>query len=337
MQLRRFDMIDDDGAYFTILENGVRFTAYGSILADLANIHFHQIKEIISECPFFNENCSEKLEAMDNWMLDTFRKEFDPATGGVIYAAICSTFKKFLLDADAAIASLKNEDNNANFREREEVIFRDTVFDGYGDSNIGHILLSSLAGLIPGYILIRVAAKKLSEGENSLAQNSLLCEAMGETVVPCRYIYLFDEIRTVYVIDSLEAIALLELSKVFSNKIPIKCCENCGRFFVPAKRSDEIYCNNPAPQDNKKTCKQYGSEKLWYERLKNDEAAKLARNIYSAKRMLVTRNPDIEAYAKMFDYFKAERKKWESDVKSGIKTKDEYIRWLNEMKQKKTL
>lgn len=53
--------------------------------------------------------------------------------------------------------------------------------------------------------------------------------------------------------------------------------------------------------------------------------------------MLVTRNPDIEAYAKMFDYFKAERKKWESDVKSGIKTKDEYIRWLNEMKQKKTL
>lgn len=53
--------------------------------------------------------------------------------------------------------------------------------------------------------------------------------------------------------------------------------------------------------------------------------------------MLARRNPDIEAYAKMRDYFKAERKKWESDLKNGTRTKEEYICWLNEMKKKKTL
>ena len=53
--------------------------------------------------------------------------------------------------------------------------------------------------------------------------------------------------------------------------------------------------------------------------------------------MLAVRNPDIEAYTKMFEYFKAERKKWESDLKHGARTKEEYICWLNEMKKKKTL
>ena len=116
-----------------------------------------------------------------------------------------------------------------------------------------------------------------------------------------------------------------------------KRCKNCNCFFIPLSRSDEIYCNNPSPQDSTKTCKQYGSERLWYERLKEDEAAKLSRNVYAAKSMLARRNPDIEAYAKMRDYFKAERKKWESDLKNGTRTKEEYICWLNEMKKKKTL
>lgn len=123
----------------------------------------------------------------------------------------------------------------------------------------------------------------------------------------------------------------------FSNNLQFKRCGNCGRFFIPISRSDEIYCNNPSPQDKSRTCKQYGTERLWYDRLKGDEAAKLSRNIYMAKQMLVKRNPDISAYKEMFEYFKAERKKWEKAVKDGEKTREEYINWLNIMKKKKTL
>lgn len=56
-----------------------------------------------------------------------------------------------------------------------------------------------------------------------------------------------------------------------------------------------------------------------------------------AKQMLVKRNPDILAYKKMFDYFKVERKKWEGWIKSGERSREEYLSWLNEMKAKKTL
>lgn len=140
-------------------------------------------------------------------------------------------------------------------------------------------------------------------------------------------------IQTEYLSDLL----LESIYYVFFHHYAFKRCKNCNCFFIPLSRSDEIYCNNPSPQDSTKTCKQYGSERLWYERLKEDEAAKLSRNVYAAKSMLARRNPDIEAYAKMRDYFKAERKKWESDLKNGTRTKEEYICWLNEMKKKKTL
>ena len=53
--------------------------------------------------------------------------------------------------------------------------------------------------------------------------------------------------------------------------------------------------------------------------------------------MLVRRNPDIVEYKRMFDYFKAERKKWEKMLESGEKTCEEYVAWLNQMKAKKTL
>lgn len=121
----------------------------------------------------------------------------------------------------------------------------------------------------------------------------------------------------------------------FRNGYRLKRCKNCGRFFIPLSRADELYCDQPSPQDKNRSCKQYGSDRLWYDRLKQDEAAKLSRNVYMAKQMLVKRNPDILAYKKMFDYFKTERKKWEALVKSGAKSKDEYISWLNEMKAKK--
>jgi len=124
---------------------------------------------------------------------------------------------------------------------------------------------------------------------------------------------------------------------VFKNGYQFKRCKNCGRFFIPFSRSDEIYCNNISPQDSSRTCKKYGTEKLWYDRIKNDEVAKLSRNIYAAKQMLVKRNPNIKEYKEMFDYYKTEREKWNKLVKCGEKSREEYIEWLNQMKKQKTL
>lgn len=151
------------------------------------------------------------------------------------------------------------------------------------------------------------------------------------------YSYNPDDTVLVYDVSDLVGAALISASTLIDEQFPIKKCGICGKYFVPLNRSDTLYCDRISPADPRRTCKEYGSQKLWYDRLKSDEVAKMARNIYCAKQMLVRRNPDIVGYRKMFEYFKTERKKWEALVKSGKKSKEEYTSWLNEMKAKKTL
>ena len=40
---------------------------------------------------------------------------------------------------------------------------------------------------------------------------------------------------------------------------PLKICENCGRYFIPLKRSDSIYCPAPSPQNPEKSCSEVGA------------------------------------------------------------------------------
>lgn len=76
---------------------------------------------------------------------------------------------------------------------------------------------------------------------------------------------------------------------------------------------------------------------MWYEKVLSDDVAKLARNIYCAKQMLAKRNPDKPAFMAMFEYFKTEKKKWEQEVKAGVKTREEFMEWLRKMKLCRTL
>lgn len=130
---------------------------------------------------------------------------------------------------------------------------------------------------------------------------------------------------------------LLSLFHLIQERTAIRRCANCQKLFVPLARADAIYCDRPSPQDSKKTCKEYGSKVLWYENIVSDDVAKLARNIYCAKQMLAKRNPDKLVYAEMFEYFKAEKKKWEQEVKAGEKTREEFMEWLRKIKLHKTL
>ncbi len=112
----------------------------------------------------------------------------------------------------------------------------------------------------------------------------------------------------------------------------IKYCDNCKKLFVARLHNATRYCDRPSPQDPHRSCKEYGTEKLWYDRLKEDKAKKLYRNIYMAKQMLVKRNPNILEYQTDFEYFKTESKKWKADVKAGRKTDEEFIVWLNSVR-----
>lgn len=139
-----------------------------------------------------------------------------------------------------------------------------------------------------------------------------------------------------YSVSSYLEICIATLDYVIKNNLHINRCKNCGKYFIPQSRADEIYCDYTSPQNPDKTCKQYGTTQRWYEVLADDPALKLCRNIYTAKQMLVRRNPDIQAYTNNFDRFKGESAEWKRKYKSGECTADEFISWLNEQKGKKT-
>lgn len=111
-----------------------------------------------------------------------------------------------------------------------------------------------------------------------------------------------------------------------------KKCKNCGKYFVPEKRYDAIYCDRQAPQDINKTCKKYGAAAQWHDNISKDEAASLYRKIYMAKQIASKRKPDI--HAESFDMFKDESKQWKKDVKAGAKTEGEYLTWLKSFRAK---
>lgn len=138
-----------------------------------------------------------------------------------------------------------------------------------------------------------------------------------------------------YMVNNFEgALAASALELVRQGKT-IKFCKNCGRAFVPEHRSDTSYCSSPSPQNSSLSCQEYATRRLWYDRMKEDGLAVLSKNIYSAKNMLAKRNPDIPAYREMFERFKKERLEWKKAYRDGSKTAEEYLAWLNEMKEKK--
>lgn len=59
----------------------------------------------------------------------------------------------------------------------------------------------------------------------------------------------------------------------------IKQCLNCGRYFIPAKRIDSIYCHAPSKQNPNKTCAEIGPQIKRKERRQSDLKEREHHNI----------------------------------------------------------
>ena len=150
-------------------------------------------------------------------------------------------------------------------------------------------------------------------------------------------LYEKNKIIEVYSTGKLASIFKFDICNLIKNEIQLKKCANCGRYFIPQKRSDAIYCDRQSPQDKAMTCKEYGSKKLWYEKLKDNKSAKLYRSIYMAKQMQAKRNPDIQTHQDDFAEYKTQSAQWKRDVKNGTKTEEEFIKWLKSVSGRRYL
>ena len=157
----------------------------------------------------------------------------------------------------------------------------------------------------------------------------VICRTDGsfkESEIPIRDTTLYT--NDVYMIKSLPALLYISLKEyVTYANMPIRKCKNCDKYFIAQGRKDELYCTRKY-KDTNKTCKQIGSSLIYLERLGNDEALAMYRNMNKKKHMQVLRKPDNKQLAKKFQDWKKEAKVEYNKYKQGKLTDEEFMKWL---------
>ena len=115
-----------------------------------------------------------------------------------------------------------------------------------------------------------------------------------------------------------------ELSK--TPNYPIKKCQNCGMYFIPTSKVDEIYCDYP--KENGKTCRDLGAFQSYTERLKQNKAMGEYRRTYQQKFMQVRKDKENKELAKDFETWKKQAKEKINLMKKGKLTENEVYEWV---------
>lgn len=117
---------------------------------------------------------------------------------------------------------------------------------------------------------------------------------------------------------------LEELSK--TPNYPIKKCQNCGMYFIPKTKTDEIYCDYP--KETSKPCRDLGAFQSYTERLKNNKAMGEYRRTYQQKFMQVRKDKTNTKLAKDFETWKKKAKEKINDMKKGKLTENQVYEWI---------
>ena len=115
-----------------------------------------------------------------------------------------------------------------------------------------------------------------------------------------------------------------ELSK--TPNYPIKKCQNCGMYFIPTSKVDEIYCDYP--KENSKSCRDLGAFQSYTERLKQNKAMGEYRRTYQQKFMQVRKDKENKELVEEFETWKKQAKEKINLMKKGKLTENEVYNWI---------
>lgn len=121
---------------------------------------------------------------------------------------------------------------------------------------------------------------------------------------------------------------LEELSK--TDNYPIKRCQNCGMYFIPSFRLDEIYCDYPKKKG--KTCREQGAIISYNKRLQEKNPYTEYRKLYQQKFGIVNKNKDDKKLKEEFETWKKQAKSQIFKWKHGELTDNEIYEWLENNK-----
>ena len=137
--------------------------------------------------------------------------------------------------------------------------------------------------------------------------------------------------HNIYTSQKLSNILYVVLEQVVqAPNLPIKQCQNCGKYFIPSSRQDEVYCE--FPDEKGKTCKEKGALETYKKNLENVPALLEYRRSYQKKIMIVSRNKENKQLKKDFDNWKKEAQTKIKLFKQGKLDEDTLYNWMIENK-----
>ena len=181
--------------------------------------------------------------------------------------------------------------------------------DVYRYSNKIEVILDSYSSKDDDYSSVSYdnIVKKLEDGELSIKKHN------------------------VYTSERLSNILYVILEQVIQvPNLPIKQCQNCGKYFIPSSRQDEVYCE--FPDEKGKTCKEKGALQTYKKNLESIPALLEYRRSYQKKIMIVSRNKENKELKKEFDKWKKEAQEKIKLFKHGKLEEETLYNWMIENK-----
>lgn len=142
-----------------------------------------------------------------------------------------------------------------------------------------------------------------------------------------------------YEISSLEDLFCVFFNYLFENNITINKCKNCGKYFIPANRTDEKYCENISPQNSNKTCKEIGSKLSFAVKRDSEPISREHNKTKVALSMRISRakkKNNFEEVNKVTQHLEKYVSNYQKKLNSFNKHKlseDEFINWIISQKE----
>lgn len=131
--------------------------------------------------------------------------------------------------------------------------------------------------------------------------------------------------KTVRYLKTFFSVSLLELLETDRK---VAKCKNCNRYFVLVKEGTN-YCNNPAPQNNNKTCSTFMKAKNYKVKSDNNEIIKERKRALDRTRIFYYHYSENKINpSEKIEEWRQEEKQKRSLYETGEISEKEYLKWL---------
>lgn len=330
--------VEFDGNKNTVLGDGeVLEFPIGGMACEYARFHPTDVKQYIMKLSLFH-NSDLKGNGADA-LLEFFgfiREEH----GYVIANIVMTDFMNFLSDYNRANEEelkmlLEDCNDNKDNDEIKKFILENSGYNKFGVETIGQAFLSAYVGYAQSYVMFKVMFNVLAtDGQTKIGKAEhlidLYCNNIEFQHIDFSIMLYDNAFHSVYTIQSSLSLIIFEAAHVMEKKVNLIKCKNCGNYFVPIGRADQVYCGYLSPQDNKRACRDIGAQNTLVKKRKNDESANEYRRIYMRYKMAIKRHPDDVELKRSFDLLTQGMKTRRKERELGKLSTDDILEWLSD-------